>query len=508
MSQAHLEGTENLFQSIADSSPDAIVAADLDGRIIYFSSGAQDLFGCRAEEVLGRPLADFYRGGLEEARALMRRVEGEGGVRNYRTVVRAGDDGRWVEASISVSRLRDAGGTTVGTLAVLKDETEQRRLTEELIRSERVQALAGMAGGVAHRFNNLLTIILGQSELLERSVSQPDGTKRLHLIQRAVSDAVETTRRLQQFAGVLGEHPFVSVDVGAVVREALTLARGVCPKDATPWQGELKVEVDVRQVPPLAGERAELREMLFNLILNALEAMPQGGTLTLRMREVPHPDGLDGRGVEVQVSDTGIGMSEAIRARLFEPLFTTKDGRGRGLGLAVAHGIVRRHGGEIHVESREGEGSDWTVRLPVQAGEREGRPGPVPRAAGGAPLRVLLIEDQEPVREVLSEVLSAGGHSVEAAGNAVSALESFQPGVFDLVVTDLGMSGMSGWDVARAIKGRDASVRVLLLTGWADQGTTERIRSSGVDRVLTKPVSVEQLMSEVSALCLKPAPLV
>jgi PAS domain S-box-containing protein len=491
-----IKAARDSLQSIIENSADAIIATDVHGRFSFWSPAAEEMFGYRADEVLGRPIADYYRSGLKEARMIMRRLRVEGKIPNYESAFRA-KAGRWVEASASVSLLRDSGGMIVGTLGVVKDITEKKRLEEELVQSERLRVLGEMAAGVAHDFNNLLAIILGNAQLLERRLANPEALERLAIIQKAVEDGVETIRRIQEFARFRSDRPFVTVDMNALVREAIALTRSRWWDEADAAGVTIEVNVKTGEVGPVAGNPAELREVLVNLILNAVDAMPKGGTLTITTGT--EPESPSPAAVLVRVADTGIGMSEEVKKRLFEPFFTTKTRRGTGLGLSVAYGIVTRHGGKISVESREGEGSVFTLRLPVGQGAPADVDALLPLEPVGS-LRVLVIEDERAVRDILVRFLTFQGHTVEAAPDGPAGIERFTPGAFDLVITDLGMPGMSGWEVARTIKDKDSQVRVIMLTGWGDQLSPELIRSSGVDRVLAKPVAFEELMAVAATL--------
>jgi PAS domain S-box-containing protein len=488
---SEVQGARDFLQSIIESSADAIITTDIHGRFTFWSPAAQEIFGYQAEEILGRRVADYYSGGLEEAREVMRKLRAEGRVLNYQTAFSA-KDGRWIEANTSMTLLSDESGAEVGTLGILKDVTELKRLEGEMVRSERLRVLGAMAAGVAHDFNNLLAIILGHAQLLERRLSDSDSLERLGIIQNAVEDGVETIRRIQEFARLRRDRPFVTVDVNALVKEAAALTRSRWRDEADAAGMTIEVEVNTGEVKPVAGNPAELREVLVNLILNGLDAMPHGGRLAITT-EAP------GEAVLVKVTDTGVGMSEEVRKRLFEPFFTTKAGRGTGLGLSVAYGIVTRHGGEISVESRQGEGSVFTVKLPVGEGvyEEAGESLHLPPLE---PMSVLVIDDEKAVCDLLIRFLTVEGHSVVAAHDGPAALERFAPGEFDLVVTDLGMPGMSGWEVASAIKAKDPRVPVIMLTGWGDQLPRELIESSGIDRVVAKPVGFEELMGVISAV--------
>jgi CheY-like chemotaxis protein len=278
------------------------------------------------------------------------------------------------------------------------------------------------------------------------------------------------------------------------VREAIALTRSRWRDEADAAGVTIGVNVETGEVGPVAGNPAELREVLVNLILNAVDAMPKGGILTITTESIP--DSRSPTAVVVRAADTGVGMSEQVRKRLFEPFFTTKAGRGTGLGLSVAYGIVTRHGGEISVESREEKGSVFTIRLPVGEGAPADADALLPLEPVG-PLRVLVIEDERAVRDILVRFLTFQGHAIETASDGPTGVERFTPGAFDLVITDLGMPGMSGWEVARAIKDQDPQVRVIMLTGWGDQLSPELIRSSGIDRVVAKPVGFEEFMAVV-----------
>jgi CheY-like chemotaxis protein len=239
------------------------------------------------------------------------------------------------------------------------------------------------------------------------------------------------------------------------------------------------------------GQSAELREALTNLILNAVDALPRGGEIRVATRE--------GAGrVEVSVADTGIGMPDSVRRRIFEPFFSTKGPSGTGLGLAMVYGIVSRHAGEILVDSAPGLGSTFTIRLPVG---RSASAAPTRTSeAGPASVRVLIIDDEPLVRDTLGEILRQQHHDVVAADDGISGLARFREGTFDVVMTDLAMPGMSGWQVARAVKETRPQVQVVLVTGWGVEVKADELQSHGVDRVMTKPFRFEEVQ-EVVASC-------
>jgi CheY-like chemotaxis protein len=245
-------------------------------------------------------------------------------------------------------------------------------------------------------------------------------------------------------------------------------------------------------VLPVTGDPAELRESFLNLLFNALDAMPQGGSLTFSTA-------VDRVRVVCVVEDTGAGMSEEVRQRCFEPFFTTKAEQGTGLGLSIAYGIVTRHGGEIEVWSRPGEGSRFTVRLPV-GGEI---PAPAPDSPPPRPnrcARILVVEDEPLVRDVLVDVLAGQGHDVVACEDGGSALTHMDGPAFDLALVDLSMPGLSGWEVAKALRAAQPQVPIALVTGWGDQIDLGEARTRGIDYLMAKPFNVDDMTRLVSGV--------
>jgi len=289
----------------------------------------------------------------------------------------------------------------------------------------------------------------------------------------------------------------------------------------------IEARVALDDLPPVLGSPAEIREALTNVFLNAADAMPVGGSLMIRGAVVrgplqPEASGADGRSgwsvqvgsnanspgsggpaatgaewVEIHVEDTGIGMPEDVRRRIFEPFFTTKGGRGTGLGLSIVYSIMERHGGHIAVTSVPGQGT--TVTLRFQPARPTPAPAPAPAPSVEAARRLLLVEDDGQVREALADLLRTKGHTVLEADGGAAALSLLAEEGIDLVITDLGMPGMSGWDVAKAVKGRSPDLPVLLLTGWGDRAGQEA-GENAVDRVMSKPVRLQDLQEAILQL--------
>jgi GAF domain-containing protein len=363
---------------------------------------------------------------------------------------------------------------------------------EQLVLTEKLRALGEMASGVAHDFNNILAAILGRVQLIQRHVQDPRLLRWLGVVERAALDGAQTVRQIQEFTGVRRDQPTQTVDLNQVVQDAVEMTR-------TRWQDEtqargldVRVEVVMGEIPAVDGHPAALREALTNLILNAVDALVTGGAITITTR-------VEGEGVAMTVADTGIGMSESVRQRIFEPFFSTKGPKGTGLGLAMVYGIVSRHNGEITVESREGAGTTFLIRLPC-GGVRPVAPTHSIRLTPDSRLRVLVIDDESQVRETLADMLRDLHHHVEVAEHGAAGLERFRAERFDLVMTDLAMPGISGWQVAQAVKGLRPEVPVILVTGWGVEVPAQQLRASGVDRVMSKPFGVDDVRDIVTSL--------
>jgi GAF domain-containing protein len=362
---------------------------------------------------------------------------------------------------------------------------------EHLVQTEKLRALGEMASGVAHDFNNILAAILGRVQLILNSTEEPTMRRWLQVIERAAMDGAQTVRQIQEFTRIRRDQPAETVDLNQVVRDAVEMTQTRW-RDETQSRGlEVRMVTNLEPVPAVDGHPAELRQVLTNLILNAVDALPRGGTITIGTRSA-------GAAVEVSVADTGTGMSDEVRRRIFEPFFSTKGPKGTGLGLAMVYGIVARHGGLVGVESREGAGSTLTIRLPLGAGRAE--PGTAPLASiGNAGARVLVIDDEEHVREALADMLRLTRHEVVVASQGFEGLEQFRAAPFDLVMTDLAMPGMSGWQVAQAVKALRPDVPVVLVTGWGVELPAEQLRANGVDRVMTKPFRIDEVHGVVAS---------
>jgi CheY-like chemotaxis protein len=310
-------------------------------------------------------------------------------------------------------------------------------------------------------------------------------TQYLKTMNTAALDAANVVRRLREFYRQREEaEVFHPVDLNALVEEVVMLTQPRWKDQALASGVTVHVETHLERVPAVVGNASELREVATNLIFNAVDAMPEGGTLTLRTRP-------DGDHVVLEVRDTGIGMSDEVRQRCIEPFFSTKGEGGTGLGLAMVYGIIQRHGGTIAIESEVGTGTAFIVGLPVQTESRhEGEP--TQAGAVSRQLRILLVEDEPSVRDIVAEYLVGDGHSVETANHGGEGLQKFQAGWFDVVVTDKAMPDLSGDQLATMIKRIVPTKPIIMLTGFGGgEGSTEP--SANVDMILGKPVTLTTL---------------
>ena len=375
----------------------------------------------------------------------------------------------------------------------LEDTLSKLRTAQHTaIRQERLSALGTMAAGIAHDFNNALTLILGYSDLLLSTAKGRAGEAeigQLHAITTAAQDAAQIVRRLREFHRPdEGQETRVILQLNQIVEQAVTLTRPKWQDQARTRGLEIEVRTEFGDLPPIQGDPAELREMLTNLIFNAVDAMPEGGCLTICSK-------LDDGEAKLCITDTGAGMSEETRRRCLEPFFTTKGERGTGLGLSAVYGIIERHHGSMEIESEVGKGTTFCLRLPASAidpasPDEAGEPVPV---ANTGIQRILVVDDQDIIRELIQQQLAEDGHQVQSAGSGQEALEKMSDHEFDLIVTDQSMPGMTGEELAVVAKERRPGTSVILLTGFGGAMAETHDTPPGVNLILGKPATAFDL---------------
>jgi PAS domain S-box-containing protein len=492
----------DFLQSIAENSVDGIVTTDRRGHITYFSPGAEAIFGYRRDEVFGRPIADLYRFGDTEARSIMHRL-GEGPLRDYETAIRA-KDGRWVEVNAALSLLRDTAGAIVGTLGVIQDISERKRLEQNLRQAQKMEAVGRLAGGIAHDFNNLLTVITGRSALLLERLSSGDPVRRdIELFQKTGERAAGLTGQLLAFSRRQMLQPSV-LDLNAVVMGLSTMLRRLIAEDID------LVTVLGPQVGPIRADPGQLEQVIVNLALNARDSMPHGGRLTIQTANADVDDvyarqtlGVGpGAYATLSVTDTGIGMDAETRSHIFEPFFTTKGpGEGTGLGLATVYGIVKQSEGSISVASEPGRGTTFTIYLPrVDQVTEAPETLRVPSASAAGGETVLLVEDEGDVRELVREILEAHHYTVLEARDPGAALRIAERhgGPIHLLLTDVVMPQMSGRRLAEQLGPLRPEMKVVYISGYTDDTILRHgLADSAVSILVPKPFTPDGLIAKV-----------
>ncbi len=378
---------------------------------------------------------------------------------------------------------------------------EQERIREQFSQIEKLSALGELASGVAHDFNNTLAGILGRAQLLTRT-SDPEKMKRgLEIIIKAAEDGANTVKRIQDFARQRKDQDFQLVPIDQILFDVSEITRPRWKDSAEASNIHIGLALEIRSKAHVMGDESELRDVLVNMVFNAIDAMPAGGQLTLRVEAL-------GDKVEIVVSDSGTGMSPDVRSRIFDPFFTTKGKTGMGLGLAVSFGIIRRHEGTIHVESEVNKGTTFRIVLPTVAAS--GAEKQIEINAGSIAVEnhadatsatdsdsyqptILVVDDEEPVRELLRDILETQGCRVYLAPGGREALALFETREFNGIFTDVGMPGMSGWELAQAIRGRNQLIPIAVVTGWGGAVGSNKQKEAAVDWVVTKPFTNERI---------------
>jgi PAS domain S-box-containing protein len=468
---------------LAEAAQDGIFALSPAGEIVWHNRHLEKLSGYAADE-LERPFVDFV---IAEDRSLVvehfrAALRGEGRRYEVRAVHRGGELRHCQVTNNPVFE----DGKVVAVLGILRDITEERRAAEIALRHSQLRALGQLAAGVAHDFNNALSAIVGRASMLRRKLQDPGKLEKgLGVIERVALDAAETVRRIQAFAR---EDPVMEADIlrlEDLLNDALAFTKPRWHGDAHLAGVRYRIERDGTTDGFVEGNAAELREVFVNLIFNALDAMPQGGLVRLQY-------GHDEQHRWVRVRDEGTGVAPEVLPRLFEPFFTTKGKRGTGLGLAVSHSIVSRHGGTIEVESRLGEGTTFTIRLPKAQRARDQQA----QVEAGGPrlsLRVLVIDDDADSRDALVELIEELGCRVDQAADGETGLALAETNHFDAIVTDLAMPGMDGAAVLARLRQRHTEARLLLVTGYGGASDQARRGAALADVTLDKPIRPDVL---------------
>ncbi len=485
-----IKGSEERYRTVVEGSLDGVLVVGDDYRFRFANERLAEMLGYTRAELIGM---DFREVLDEESKALVadryvRRQRGEDIPSRYEfNIIRK--DGELRNVEISSSLVKDSKGN-VSTTAFLKDVTEKKKMEEQLLQNEKLRALGEMASGVAHDFNNALAAILGNTQLLLYTAQDEETREALKIIEKVAKDSAQTVKRLQEFTRKKVSQELFKLDVNSIIREVIEITRPKWKDEAQGKGIQIDVATQLEEVPSVAGNASEMREVITNILFNAIEAMPEGGRIEIRTLRK------NGE-VHIRITDTGIGMTEGVKKKIFEPFFTTKPFSNTGLGLSMSYGIVKQFGGEIEVQSKVGSGTTFTIVLPASNGESEEVQSDI-AVREGKTARILVIDDEETVRSVLSKMLAQFNHQVTGAVSGEEGIRLFGEKKFDMVLTDLGMPGMSGWEVCKSIKVMEPSTPVGMITGWGHEVDLHRKEEAGVDFVITKPFDLNQIIRIVS----------
>jgi two-component system cell cycle sensor histidine kinase/response regulator CckA len=483
------------LRSIFDGMFDGVWLVAADGRTTYANGAMAGLLGLARTEMRGRPMTDFLDEDLwAEVEAFLARQRTHAGERMELRLRRA--DGSDLFGLVAGSPITN-DGAYVGTMLNVSDVTGKRSIDAQVTQNQRLEAIGEFAGGIAHDFNNLLTSIQGYAEMARTSLPEGDPIRKdLDQVLASAERASAITRKLLAFTSRQVLTP-VDIDPGQVIADLIPILGPLVGADV-----HVALDIDAEHAW-IRVDPTQLEQIIVNLAVNARDAMPTGGTVTIAVHDIkstdpdrPDPDLSAGPFVRISVSDTGTGMDEATRARIFDPFYTTKGpSRGTGLGLSTVFGIVAQSGGQIQVETAPGEGSTFHVDLP-----RVGAAAPPgPRLLTAAPRRgsgvVLLVEDDPAVREFARRCLEAAGYSVlTAAGGdqAVRASEQWDETI-DVLVTDIVMPGFHGPELASLIRAQRPGIGVVFMSGYSENAVAQGSEQSAAGEFLSKPFSVAAL---------------
>jgi len=489
---------------LLDKARDAILAHDMDGRIVYWNKSAERLTGWSKDEILGKWAHDCLydpeeEGQLQECHETMM-AEGEW-TGELRMRTKEGEE-RIVESRWTL--VRDSTGAPKHVLVINTDITERKQLESQMLRSQRMESIGRLVGGIAHDLGNLLVPITLGVKVLKRRVGDRDAKvdRTLSMIQKSAERGSDMVEQVLAFArGVEGER--VALRPELVIEEVEEMTEETFPEDI-----EVQTHTD-DDLQPIVGDATQIQQVLMNLCVNARDAMPEGGTLSIEARNVIFSESDARRNIEaepgpyvrIEVQDTGIGMPDDVVDKIFEPFFSTKEeGEGTGLGLSTAYSIIQSHDGFLDVESEEGVGTTFWMYLPVAEEEVETAPSgngttePERAPYDGDGKRLLVVDDEEFVLESAQQTLEAVGYEVVTALDAAAALRRIQKegDTIDGVVTDLRMPGMGGLELIRTLHARRPNLPIVAASGVAD-GCTEEALEAGAQTFLAKPFTAEKL---------------
>ena len=489
------------LSGIVEQSPCMIMVTDIKGNIKYVNPRFTQFTGYTSEEVIEKNLRFLKSGEIppevykELWDTIMSGREWRGEFCNKKK------NGELYWEYAFISPIKDVEGVINHFVAVKADITEWKQMREMLLQSEKLKTLGVMTYGISHEFSNILAVISGSVQLLKESYKDSVPPRcdeelmdKLGIIRESTDNGAEIIRMMNEYIKVKEDDPsgFIDLDIRDLIKQAIDFT---LPKWKNMAQAKgITYHIDregLKKVPALPGNPLELREVLVNIMNNALDAMPDGGRIsfhTVKKEET----------IFISISDTGEGMSEDVQKQIFDPFFTTRRPKGTGLGMSVAYGIITRHGGNIDVESEVGKGSTFTIRLPIKKGTASSKVSTkTTKRKNLKKLNILVVGDEENICMVLDKFLSGEGHKVEVVNDGVEAIKLLKSEGFDLVLCDLAMPDIFGYEVIKALNELDKRPKVGVINGWTEAKEITRGEDLKVDFVVRKPFELSEIRRNI-----------
>ncbi|MBD0325238.1 MAG: PAS domain S-box protein [Pyrinomonadaceae bacterium] len=488
--------------ALLDKAQDAILVRDLEDRILFWNKGAENIYGWSAEEAVGQNAREIlFKGSLtqfEKARELLlERGEWAG---ELEQVTKAGD-GITVESRWTL--VRDDGNEPQSVLVINTNITEKKKIEAQFLRAQRMESIGTLAGGIAHDLNNVLSPILMSVDMLRLKLTDEGSQQFLKVLQASAERGADMIKQVLSFArGVQGER--IPIEPRYLIKDVTKILEDTLPKS-------IHIKYHIPQTLwPVSADATQIHQVLMNLCVNARDAMPQGGQLTIRAENVTldenyvrmHLEAKPGKYVMMTVIDTGFGIAPEMLNKIFEPFFTTKEmGKGTGLGLSTALTIVRSHGGFVNVYSEAGKGTQFAVYLPaIEIGATEQAEKERPELPVGHGELVLVVDDEEAIREITKGTLETFGYKVLTAGDGTEAVALYAAhrDEIKIVLTDMMMPFMDGPATIRALQKLNPQVKIIAASGLAANEKAAEAASAGVKTFLAKPYTAEKLLTALS----------
>lgn len=502
--QEALTTSEALYRSLIDNIQDVFYRSDLQGRLLMGSPSGARLFGYdTVEEMIGLPLTSFWVNS-EEREKLLNEIAKHGKVKDFEGLLKK-KNGEVFVASFTTHFYYDDNGVVQGTEGIIRDVTERKMLQDQLISSQKMEAIGTLAGGIAHDFNNLLQVIRGNAQMALLSVKQGDpGHSHLAAIQQAAKSASDLTKGLLTFSRRV-EGNFKPLDLNKELMKLRSMLIRTIPK-------MILVNLDMeKDLNAISADPSQIQQLIMNLAINARDAMPDGGAIEIKTENIHLNEeeagrllGLSpGKHVRLSISDSGTGIDKTNIERIYEPFFTTKaPGQGTGLGLSIAYGIVETHNGYITCHSEPSNGATFKIYFPAISAPLEEETEDKTKELTRGSETILIVDDETEVRTLGEELLSSFGYTTLSASNGEEAVKVYEKNCenIDLVLLDLVMPKMDGIQCVRRLREINPDVKIVIASGFASNGRVEDALNLGAVASIQKPYDIDEILSLLRTL--------